>query len=119
TICGGNIDPRLLSQILMRGMLRDGRLVTLRVEIQDQPGVLAKVAGLIGEHGGNIIEIHHQRMFSDLPVKSADVDVVIETRNAGHIQQIRNALNEGGFPTRRLSSRSDDSDTESEDVRKK
>ncbi len=119
TICGGNIDPRLLSQILMRGMLRDGRLVTLRVEIQDQPGVLAKVAGLIGEHGGNIIEIHHQRMFSDLPVKSADVDVVIETRNAGHIQQIRNALNEGGFPTRRLSSRSDDSDTESEDARKK
>lgn len=118
-ICGGNIDPRLLSQILMRGMLRDGRLVTLRVEIQDQPGVLAKVAGLIGEQGGNIIEIHHQRMFSDLPVKSADVDVVIETRNAGHIQQIRSALNESGFPTRRLASRSDDSDAEQEDMKKK
>ncbi|MBX7146172.1 MAG: threonine ammonia-lyase [Alphaproteobacteria bacterium] len=107
-ISGGNIDPRVLSQVLMRGMLKDGRMVTLRIEINDQPGVLAKVSGLIGAQGGNIIEIHHQRMFSDLAVKLADVDAVIETRNITHINEIADSLRQAGFATRILSSRSYD-----------
>ena len=105
-ICGGNIDSRLLAQVLMRGLVRDGRVVTLRVEIADQPGTLGRLAQVIGESGGNIIEIYHQRLFYDLPVKRADVDAVIETRNAEHVREIVAALVAGGFPTRLLSSRS-------------
>ncbi len=105
-ICGGNIDSRLLAQVLMRGLVRDGRVVTLRVEIADQPGTLGRLAQVIGESGGNIIEIYHQRLFFDLPVKRADVDAVIETRNADHVREIVAALVAGGFPTRLLSSRS-------------
>ncbi|MEX2008753.1 MAG: threonine ammonia-lyase, partial [Dongiaceae bacterium] len=91
-ICGGNIDSRLLAQVLMRGLVRDGRVVTLRVEIADQPGTLGRLAQVIGESGGNIIEIYHQRLFFDLPVKRADVDAVIETRNADHVREIVAAL---------------------------
>ncbi|GIK96693.1 MAG: threonine ammonia-lyase [Alphaproteobacteria bacterium] len=105
-ICGGNIDSRVLAQVLMRGLVRDGRVITLRIEIADQPGVLARLAGAIGEMGGNIIEIYHQRMFFDLPVKRADVDAVIETRNAEHAREIVAALQASGFQTRRLSARS-------------
>ena len=107
-ICGGNIDSRVLAQVLMRGLVRDGRVITLRIEIADQPGVLARLAGTIGNMGGNIIEIYHQRMFFDLPVKRADVDAVIETRNAEHAREIVVALETAGFPTRRLSARSVD-----------
>ncbi|MBL8708006.1 MAG: threonine ammonia-lyase [Rhodospirillaceae bacterium] len=107
-VSGGNIDSRLLAQVLMRGLFRDGRVVTLRIEISDQPGVLAQVASLVGSTGGNIIEVHHQRMFFDLPAKRAEIDVVIETRNAQHVHEIISALEKAGFETRRLSSRSDD-----------
>jgi threonine dehydratase len=105
-ISGGNIDSRLLAQVLMRGLIRDGRVVTLRIEISDQPGVLGRLARLIGATGGNIIEIYHQRMFSDLPVKRADVDAVVETRNPRHVEEIIAALEADGFPTRRLSAHS-------------
>jgi threonine dehydratase len=105
-ISGGNIDSRLLAQVLMRGLIRDGRVVTLRIEISDQPGVLGHLARLIGATGGNIIEIHHQRMFSDLPVKRANVDAVVETRNPRHVEEIIAALESDGFPTRRLSAHS-------------
>jgi threonine dehydratase len=102
-ICGGNIDSRMLAQVLMRGLVREGRVVTLRIEISDSPGVLGRLARLVGESGGNIIEIHHQRMFNDLPVKRADVDAVIETRNPEHYREIVAALEADGFPTRLLS----------------
>ena len=105
-ICGGNIDSRMLAQVLMRGLVRDGRVITLRVEIADQPGVLGRLARTIGDTGGNIIEIYHQRMFFDLPIKRADVDAVIETRNAEHAREIVAALEAAGFKTRRLSARS-------------
>ena len=105
-LCGGNIDTRLLAQVLMRGMVRDGRVVTLRIEISDSPGVLGLLARAIGERGGNIIEIHHQRLFYDLPVKRAHVDAVVETRNTHHVHEIVAALADAGFTTRQLSSRS-------------
>ena len=90
----------------MRGLVRDGRVATLRIEITDSPGVLGTLARTIGEAGGNIIEIYHQRMFYDLPVKQADVDAMIETRNAAHVHEIVSKLQEAGFPTRVLSSHS-------------
>jgi threonine dehydratase len=105
-ICGGNIDVRMLAQVLMRGLVKDGRVATLRVEISDSPGVLANLARIIGDAGGNIIEIYHQRMFYDLPVKRADVDAMIETRNEGHVREIIEKLTASGMPTRLLSSRS-------------
>ena len=105
-ICGGNIDVRLLSWVLTRGLVRDGRMVRLRIGIVDRPGVLAKVAQLIGETGGNIIEVYHQRLFQDVPAKQADVDAVIETRSNEHVHEIVAALEAGGFPTRVLSARS-------------
>ena len=105
-ICGGNIDARMLGQVLLRGLVRDGRVVSLRIEISDSPGVLGKLARAIGEAGGNIIEIYHQRLFTDLPAKRADVDAVIETRNAEHVKEIIASLAAAGFTVRQLGSRS-------------
>ncbi|MBX6366415.1 MAG: threonine ammonia-lyase [Rhodospirillales bacterium] len=102
-LCGGNIDARLLASILMRGLVRAGRMVRLRVEISDQPGLLARVASVIGQKGGNIVEVYHQRLFQDVPVKLAELDVVIETRNPRHVGEIVGALEAAGFPTRLLS----------------
>ncbi len=107
-ICGGNIDVRLLSWVLTRGLVRDGRMVRLRIGIVDQPGVLGRVAKLIGETGGNIIEVAHQRLFYDVPAKQAEVDAIVETRNASHVREIVDNLRAGGFPTRVLSARSDE-----------
>jgi len=107
-ICGGNIDSRLLSGVLTRGLVRDGRMVRLRISIVDQPGVLAKIADVIGRSSANIIEVYHQRLFYDVPAKSADVDVVLETRNSEHVKEIIASLAQHGFPTRELSSHSAD-----------
>ncbi len=100
--CGGNIDPRILASILMRAMAKAGHMARLRITISDQPGILAKVAQHIGEAGGNIVEIYHQRMFYDVPVKLAELDAVVETRDSEHVEEIVARLAEGGFPTRRL-----------------
>ena len=97
-VCGGNIDTRLLASMLMRGLVRDGRLVRLRIAITDAPGALARVTRLIGEAGGDIVEVFHHRLFHDLPVKMADIDVILETRNPAHVDQIIASLGEGGFP---------------------
>jgi threonine dehydratase len=106
-LCGGNIDVRLFSTVLARGLSRDGRLVRLRVEIVDKPGVLAQITRVIGETGGNIIEVYHQRMLYNVPAKQAEVDVVIETKNATHVSEIVEKLRAVGLPSRVLSGRSD------------
>ena len=100
--CGANIDSRLLSSILLRGMVRLGKMARLRVAISDQPGVLAQVAQHIGDVGGNIVEIYHQRMFYDVPAKRTEVDIVVETRDSAHVEEIINRLSAAGFNTRRL-----------------
>lgn len=107
-ICGGNIDVRLLSSVLARGLVRDGRLVRLRVEIVDQPGTMARLSQIIGRSGANIIEVFHQRLFADVPPKQADIDFVLETRNREHVQEIIDGLRGDGFASRVLSSRSSD-----------
>ncbi len=100
--CGSNIDPRILSSILLRGMSRAGHLASLRISIPDQAGVLGRVAQVIGSVGGNIVETYHQRMFAHVPVKRAELDVVVETRDSGHAEQIVEQLRDAGFPTRLL-----------------
>jgi threonine dehydratase len=103
-VSGGNIDNRLLASILMRGLVRAGRLARLRIEISDAPGTLAKVASLIGANGGNILEVYHQRLFQDVPVKSAELDAVVEATDKGHVQAMVAALQAAGYPTRLLGS---------------
>jgi len=102
-VSGGNIDSRLLSSVLMRGLVREGRMVRLRIEITDVPGALSRVSGLIGDCGGNIVEVFHQRLFYDIPVKQAEVDVVLETVDASHVSEIMKALENAGFPVRLMS----------------
>lgn len=105
---GGNIDARLLSAVLSRGLLRDGRLARLRVDIVDKPGVLARIARVIGDSGGNIIEVFHQRMFYNVPAKHAEIDVVVETKGPGHVQEIIDLLKAEGLTARLLSAQSDE-----------
>lgn len=83
-ICGGNIDARILANVLLRNLLRDGRLLRLVLEIPDRPGVLADIAGKIGGSGGNIIEVSHQRLFASPSVQTAELEVMFEARDAAH-----------------------------------
>lgn len=101
-LCGGNIDPRLLSNVIMRELQREGRILTLAIEIEDRPGVLAKVATLVGTAGGNIIEVTHNRMITDMPAKDAELRVSIETRDAEHAEAICAAVRQAGFTVRVL-----------------
>ena len=101
-VSGGNIDSRMLASVLMRGLVRDGQIARLRITISDAPGTLARVAQNIGTLGGNIVEIVHQRMFFDVPVKQAEADIAVETRDEEHVKEIIAALTADGFPTRRL-----------------
>ena len=101
-ICGGNIDPRLLSSILNRNMAIDGRIARLRIDISDEPGMLAAITESIGRCGGNIIEIYHQRLFFDVPAKLAKIDAVVETRGPEHIDEIIADLRNRKFTVRRM-----------------
>jgi threonine dehydratase len=91
-LCGGNIDPLLLSAIIERGMVRAGRLARIRVGARDTPGALARITSLVAEAGANIDEVHHQRAFSTLSVQNVEVELVMQTRNHAHIESIIAAL---------------------------
>ena len=101
-ICGGNIDPRLLASILNRNMASDGRIARLRIEISDEPGMLAAITTSIGRCGGNIVEIYHQRLFYDVPAKLAKIDAVIETRGPDHVDEIIADLRAADFTVNQL-----------------
>ena len=91
-ITGGNIDARILSNVLLRNLLRDGRLLRLHLQIPDRPGVLADIAGKIGDSGGNIIEVSHQRLFASSSVQAAELEVMVEARDPIHALAIMEAL---------------------------
>ena len=99
-LCGGNIDPLMLSDIIERGMVRSGRLTRLQVVLRDLPGSLAQVTACLAQANANIEEVHHQRAFTHQPVRSAEVDFVLETRGHEHVAQIIEALAEAGFEAR-------------------
>ncbi len=100
-VCGGNIDGRILANVLLRGLLRDGRLLRLTMDIPDRPGVLADIAGIIGTSGGNIIEVVHQRLFDAPSVQAAELELMIEARDPVHAQAIVAAL-EDRYVVRRV-----------------
>lgn len=101
SICGGNIDPRILANTLMRNLLRDGRLLRVILEMPDRPGMLADIAGRIGSRGGNIIEVAHHRLFSSPSVQDAQLEIMIEARDQAHGTAIEDALREA-YVLRRL-----------------
>ena len=96
-LCGGNIDTRLLASVLTRELARDGRLSRLAIDIPDRPGQLAKVAGLIGGAGANVVEVYHQRVFTDVPAKGTELNLVIETRDRSHLEKVVTGLRAGGY----------------------
>ena len=95
-ISGGNIDSRVLASVLMRGLVRDARLVRLRVTMPDVSGSLAKVAQLIADAGGNIVEVQHQRIFGTASVRSPEVEFLVETRDREHTDTLVRSLQEKG-----------------------
>ncbi len=84
-LSGGNIDTRLLSGVLTRQLAREGRLSRLRFDLADRPGQLALVVAALGKAGANIVEVSHQRIFTELPAKAVLLEVVIETRDQPHL----------------------------------
>ena len=100
-ITGGNIDARILSNVLLRDLLRDGRLLRLHLQIPDRPGVLADIASKIGGSGGNIIEVSHQRLFAASSVQAAELEVMVEARDSAHAAEIVEAL-ERTYTVRRV-----------------
>ena len=96
-LCGGNIDTRLLTGVLLRGMVRDGRILRLKVDIADSPGSLAAVAKLIADGGGNVLEVQHERLFGASNAKSTDIEFTIEVRNRDQGIDIQNSLTGSGF----------------------
>ena len=99
-LTGGNIDTRLLASVLTRELVRAQRLVSLRIVGDDRPGLLANVSALIARMGANIVEVAHNRLALDVPAKGAEFDIMIETRDAAHTQEIIEALREAGYPPR-------------------
>ncbi|MDD9371224.1 MAG: pyridoxal-phosphate dependent enzyme, partial [Acidimicrobiales bacterium] len=91
-LTGGNVDPRLLASVIMRGLIRNGRLTRLHIEVPDVPGSLGTITTVLGEAGANIVEILHQRMFVDLSAKSAEIEVTVETLDKAHVGRAVTAL---------------------------
>jgi threonine dehydratase len=101
-LCGGNIDTRLLANVLLRDLARSGRLARLRLTLQDRPGALYKVMRLFNEHNVNIIEIYHQRIFTTLPAKGLITDIECDARDAEQLQGLVDGLNVAGYKVERV-----------------
>ena len=101
-LSGGNIDTRLLANVLLRDLARSGRLARLRITLQDRPGALYKVMKLFNEHNINIIEIYHQRIFTTLPAKGLITDIECEARDAEQLQGLVDSLKDAGYKVERV-----------------
>ncbi len=99
-VCGGNIDSRLLSTLIVRGLMRDGRITRLVFEIDDTPGQLATISRIIGDAGANVIEVIHQRMMQSVSLKQAELEIVIEARDQRHVDDILALLRDNGLNVR-------------------
>ena len=100
-ICGGNIDTRLLASVLLRQLVHESRLVSLSIAIEDRPGFLARVAGRVGDSGGNIIQVHHERLQAGTHAKNATLEMLVEAQDEAHANQIIADLQAAGYSVRR------------------
>ncbi len=101
-LCGGNIDTRVLSSVLLRGLARDGRLLRLSIDIADKPGALGDLAHRIGTCGGNIVEIEHQRIFTEKSAKSVVIETMVEVVDRAAGEKLVSDLESAGYPSRPL-----------------
>ncbi len=100
--CGANIDPRVLASILMRGLERESKIVSLRISIADRPGMLGEITTELGRCGANILEVYHRRFYLDVPAKGAVVEIVIETKDRAHAESAIARLRLHGFAVERM-----------------
>ena len=101
-LCGANIDTRLLASVLTRALVRENRLARIRIVGDDRPGLLAVVSKIIGDNGANIMEVAHNRIALDVPAKGAEFDILMETRDSQHTQEVVDALTQAGYPPRNI-----------------
>ena len=99
-LCGGNIDTRLLANVLLRDLAREGRIARLRIRLKDRPGQLFGVARIFDQQQVNIIEVYHQRVFTNLPAKGLVTDIECETRDRAHLDRLVEALRAAGYEVR-------------------
>ncbi|WP_262271256.1 threonine ammonia-lyase [Microvirga yunnanensis] len=105
-LCGGNIDARILASVMVRELERDDRITSFRITSNDRPGLLGRVASLLGSLGANILEVSHGRLFLDVPAKGVSIDITIETRDRQHTLEVFEALAAEGLAPQRIESRS-------------
>jgi len=101
-LCGGNVDPRMLASIMVRGLERDGKIFSVRIIIPDQPGVLAQITGCFGANKANILEVTHRRMFLNIPVKGAILDIVAEVKDRAHGESLLAKIEALGYEVIKL-----------------
>jgi threonine dehydratase len=101
-VCGGNIDVSLLAKIIERGLVKDGRLLRIRVYLQDRPGALLQLTEILARERANIVETVHNRAYYGVSLGETVIDVTLETRGASHITAISHALREAGFRFERI-----------------
>jgi len=96
-LCGGNIDVNMISRIIERGLVGDGRMAHLIVKVKDRPGSLSALTGLMAEMGANVLAIHHRRGFADISVGEVEIVMQIETRGRNHVAEITRSLEDRGI----------------------
>jgi len=101
-LCGGNIDTRLLANVLLRELARSGRLARLRIRLKDRPGQLFEVARIFDQQQVNILEVYHQRVFTSLPAKGLIADIECETRDRDHLERLIEALRAAAYEVRMI-----------------
>jgi threonine dehydratase len=101
-VCGGNIDVTLLARIIERGMVKDGRLVRLRIHLPDYPGALHRLTGILAQHRANIVETSYDRAYHGVNLGDTAIDITIETRGAEHIAELLSALSAADYPHERV-----------------
>ena len=99
-LCGGNIDSRLLASVILRELLRDGRIARISVDIPDAPGNLGQVAGIVGECGGSVLEVAHHRLSLDISAKHTTLEMTFEARDKSQVENIIERIRGGGFTVR-------------------
>jgi threonine dehydratase len=101
-VCGGNIDSIFLTHIIHRGLVKDGRLVRLRIETTDHPGQLHAVTGVIARLRANVVDVRHERAYFGATLGHTMIDITLETRGAGHVRELCDALNAAGYEFERI-----------------
>jgi len=101
-LSGGNIDPRILASIMVRELERESRIVSFRLTITDRPGMLGRIATMLGELSANILEVHHKRLFLDVPAKGTCLDITVEARDGKHAEAIFRSLAAEGYEPIRI-----------------